>query len=125
MSTEFHIHNYSLGDTSANFPSLHVLGTMQQTLYVLLHCRCVASYLLCYLLTVIDCGEPPLYPNAVVVDTGGPSTTFGSEVTYQCNEGYRFENRSGIAANSTCRGSGNWSTPPICQGMLTKWFYFW
>ena len=71
-----------------------------------------------YLLTVTACDVPPTRPGATVVGTGNPPlTTLGSEVTYQCNEGYLFENRSNIVATSTCLGRGIWSTPTTCRGI--------
>ena len=61
---------------------------------------------------VVDCGSPPNITNG---SPGTPDmTTFGGNVTYNCDNGYDL---SGTATVS-CLSSGSWSTRPNCTGNL-------
>ena len=53
---------------------------------------------------VVDCGNPPLLENATISFESG--TSFGSNVTYVCNEDKSIKQR-------TCQASGNWSNEDI------------
>lgn len=50
----------------------------------------------------IVCGSPPTIPNGQVV---GTDFTWGSSVSYSCNQGYQLS----LPTVLTCQGSGNWS----------------
>lgn len=50
----------------------------------------------------IVCGQPPTIPNGQVV---GTDFTWGSSVSYSCNQGYQLS----LPTVLTCQGSGNWS----------------
>lgn len=57
--------------------------------------------------TVVDCGDPPSLENATIRSQSG--TTFGSNVTYICNEDESIKQR-------TCLTSGKWSNIGIKCG---------
>ncbi|XP_063877551.1 sushi, von Willebrand factor type A, EGF and pentraxin domain-containing protein 1-like isoform X4 [Scylla paramamosain] len=60
----------------------------------------------------VDCGPPPL-GDSVLVE--GNSTTYGSQVTFQCERGYRLEGPEW----STCVQSGRWTADaPLCEPVL-------
>ena len=59
--------------------------------------------------TAIDCGSPPAPDNGRIVMLN--MTTFGSMVTYECNENYFFGN--GTEPSRTCESSGEWSNEDI------------
>ncbi|XP_017162838.1 CUB and sushi domain-containing protein 2 [Poecilia reticulata] len=50
----------------------------------------------------IVCGPPPLIPNGQVV---GSDLTWGSSISYSCNQGYQLS----LPTVLTCQGNGNWS----------------
>uniref|UniRef100_A0A674NBB4 CUB and Sushi multiple domains 2 n=1 Tax=Takifugu rubripes TaxID=31033 RepID=A0A674NBB4_TAKRU len=50
----------------------------------------------------IVCGPPPNIPNGQVV---GTEFTWGSSISYSCNQGYQLS----LPTVLTCQGSGNWS----------------
>ncbi|XP_050712143.1 sushi, von Willebrand factor type A, EGF and pentraxin domain-containing protein 1-like isoform X3 [Eriocheir sinensis] len=57
----------------------------------------------------IDCGPPPSGDNVVVE---GNSTTYGSQVTFQCERGYHLDGPEW----STCVQSGQWTArAPLCE----------
>lgn len=67
------------------------------------------SYLLCSLMLNVDCGMPDQIEGTVV---SVQSTTYGSQATYTCAEGYK-----GPAEGSalTCRDDGVWGGEfPAC-----------
>ena len=53
-------------------------------------------------LPAIDCGESPDIPKT---SKNGDGTTFGSTVTYSCDQGYEVGSGSNT---STCDGSKQW-----------------
>lgn len=58
----------------------------------------------------IDCREPPVVPNSIVMDSG--SHTFNSEVQYVCEVGFRLVGQK----SSSCLATGVWSgQPPLCE----------
>ena len=65
-------------------------------------------------LTVVQCPQNGVFPEdstALIVNT--TTFTFGSNVTYSCQEG-SGRNLSGVD-RITCLANGNWSTsPPTC-----------
>ena len=62
-----------------------------------------------FLCLVVDCGDPGNPQNGRRILQGG--TTFQSNVTYECNTGFRLE---GVALR-TCRPLGIWSgSQPSC-----------
>ena len=65
------------------------------------------------LLSVVDCGPPPLVMSGQVSVT---TTTFQSNATYSCSEGFQFA--SGAQEMSiTCQANMMWSSPtPVCEG---------
>ena len=64
------------------------------------------------LCSVVDCNEPPSPSNASPASTE-ISTTFGSTVTYVCDNGYQPVGDATIE----CEASGSWSGQgPNCQG---------
>uniref|UniRef100_A0AAX7V0K9 CUB and Sushi multiple domains 2 n=1 Tax=Astatotilapia calliptera TaxID=8154 RepID=A0AAX7V0K9_ASTCA len=50
----------------------------------------------------IVCGPPPTIPNGQVV---GTDFTWGSSISYSCNQGYQLS----LPTVLTCQGNGNWS----------------
>ncbi|XP_023131571.2 CUB and sushi domain-containing protein 1 [Amphiprion ocellaris] len=50
----------------------------------------------------IVCGPPPTIPNGQVV---GTDFTWGSSISYSCNQGYQLS----LPTVLTCQGTGNWS----------------
>uniref|UniRef100_G3NWU6 CUB and Sushi multiple domains 2 n=1 Tax=Gasterosteus aculeatus aculeatus TaxID=481459 RepID=G3NWU6_GASAC len=50
----------------------------------------------------IVCGPPPIIPNGQVV---GTDFTWGSSISYSCNQGYQLS----LPTVLTCQGNGNWS----------------
>ena len=64
---------------------------------------------LLYIHTVIDCGSPPTLDNGQIGMQN--TTTFGSMVTYECNENYFFDD--GTKPSRTCLSSGEWSNEDI------------
>ena len=60
----------------------------------------------------MDCGDPPALDNGRLTETPPTSTTAGSTVTYECNDGYVFEEGSG-AMSRTCLETGEWSSEDI------------
>lgn len=66
------------------------------------------------LLVAIVCGLPPTIPNGQVV---GTDFTWGSSISYSCNQGYQLS----LPTVLTCQGSGNWSgEKPQC---FRKWHH--
>uniref|UniRef100_A0AAQ4RB48 CUB and Sushi multiple domains 2 n=1 Tax=Gasterosteus aculeatus aculeatus TaxID=481459 RepID=A0AAQ4RB48_GASAC len=60
----------------------------------------------------IVCGPPPIIPNGQVV---GTDFTWGSSISYSCNQGYQLS----LPTVLTCQGNGNWSgEKPQC---FRKW----
>ena len=57
--------------------------------------------LLCLLVAIV-CGPPPIIPNGQVV---GTDFTWGSSISYSCNQGYQLS----LPTVLTCQGNGNWS----------------
>ena len=58
----------------------------------------------------VTCGDPGTPSNGARI---GDVFTFGSSVSYQCNEGYRISDD----ASRTCLSDGTWSgTTPTCIG---------
>lgn len=76
-----------------------------------------------YSLVAIVCGLPPLVPNGQVV---GTDFTWGSSISYSCNQGYQLS----LPTVLTCQGNGNWSgEKPQCfrkyhrsEIPYTSWF---
>eukprot|EP00079_Xenopus_tropicalis_P022029 XP_012813791.1 PREDICTED: sushi domain-containing protein 1 isoform X1 [Xenopus tropicalis] len=61
--------------------------------------------------TVIDCGFPPVVPNALI--NSSDNTTFGSNVTYTCMKGYVASSGYGFAR---CAQNGKWEAATLsCQ----------
>lgn len=61
------------------------------------------------LLIGVDCGDLDDPENGEVSLTG---TTFGSNATYSCNDGYFLEGES----SRVCQSDGNWSgEAPTCE----------
>ena len=58
----------------------------------------------------MDCGVPPPLDNGKLTETT-PTTTVGSNVTYECNDDYEFE--EGSAMSRTCLKLGEWSNEDI------------
>ena len=72
--------------------------------------NCMCSILFCFPCSVVDCGDPGNPQNGRRILPGG--TTFQSNVTYECNTGFRLE---GVAFQ-TCRALGVWSdSQPSCN----------
>lgn len=68
------------------------------------------------LLAAIVCGQPPTIPNGQVV---GTDFTWGSSISYSCNQGYQLS----LPTVLTCQGNGNWSgEKPQC---FRKWSHPW
>lgn len=66
------------------------------------------------LLVAIVCGPPPTIPNGQVV---GTDFTWGSSISYSCNQGYQLS----LPTVLTCQGNGNWSgEKPQC---FRKWHH--
>lgn len=66
------------------------------------------------LLAAIVCGPPPVIPNGQVV---GTDFTWGSSISYSCNQGYQLS----LPTVLTCQGNGNWSgEKPQC---FRKWHH--
>uniref|UniRef100_A0A3P8W543 CUB and Sushi multiple domains 2 n=1 Tax=Cynoglossus semilaevis TaxID=244447 RepID=A0A3P8W543_CYNSE len=62
--------------------------------------------------SAIVCGQPPTIPNGQVV---GTDFTWGSSISYSCNQGYQLS----LPTVLTCQGNGNWSgEKPQC---FRKW----
>uniref|UniRef100_A0AAQ4NRM6 CUB and Sushi multiple domains 2 n=1 Tax=Gasterosteus aculeatus aculeatus TaxID=481459 RepID=A0AAQ4NRM6_GASAC len=62
--------------------------------------------------SAIVCGPPPIIPNGQVV---GTDFTWGSSISYSCNQGYQLS----LPTVLTCQGNGNWSgEKPQC---FRKW----
>ncbi|KAI0233922.1 hypothetical protein LSAT2_015854 [Lamellibrachia satsuma] len=59
--------------------------------------------------TAVDCQTPPAVPLATA---NYESTTFGAEVTYMCDVGYRFHGTNGSVDihRMHCNATGNWTT---------------
>eukprot|EP00118_Oscarella_pearsei_P021540 m.242242 g.242242 ORF g.242242 m.242242 type:complete len:752 (+) comp40218_c1_seq5:739-2994(+) len=58
---------------------------------------------------LVNCTEPPAHDNGYVE---GSSYTFGDQVQYMCNDGYK---RVG-ASKAQCMANGSWSAgPPLCK----------
>uniref|UniRef100_A0A3Q0R2C4 Sushi domain-containing protein n=1 Tax=Amphilophus citrinellus TaxID=61819 RepID=A0A3Q0R2C4_AMPCI len=69
--------------------------------------------LLCFLVAIV-CGPPPTIPNGQVV---GTDFTWGSSISYSCNQGYQLS----LPTVLTCQGNGNWSgEKPQC---FRKWHH--
>lgn len=65
----------------------------------------------CFLAAIV-CGPPPTIPNGQVV---GTDFTWGSSISYSCNQGYQLS----LPTVLTCQGNGNWSgEKPQC---FRKW----
>lgn len=65
-----------------------------------------------FVFTAIVCGLPPVIPNGQVV---GADFTWGSSISYSCNQGYQLS----LPTVLTCQGNGNWSgEKPQC---FRKW----
>lgn len=60
----------------------------------------------------LSCGTPPTVKHAEVQFS---STTPGSMAVYICNSGFTSVPR---ATQSICGIQGDWSQPPICEGLL-------
>lgn len=63
--------------------------------------------------SAVSCGIPEAPGNG---SFSGTEFTLGSEVTYECHEGFRLS--AGQHATAVCREDGSWShggTPPTCQ----------
>ena len=56
-------------------------------------------------LAAVDCGQPPIVEDAV---TSFTETTFSSDVTYTCLDGYFFA-RLVYTQTVTCLENGTWS----------------
>ncbi|XP_030047833.1 sushi domain-containing protein 1 [Microcaecilia unicolor] len=56
---------------------------------------------------VIDCGEPPGIQHSYII--GNYTTVFGSEVRYECKEGFYSERGDSV----TCTENGIWETPSL------------
>uniref|UniRef100_A0A3Q1CLJ1 CUB and Sushi multiple domains 2 n=1 Tax=Amphiprion ocellaris TaxID=80972 RepID=A0A3Q1CLJ1_AMPOC len=64
--------------------------------------------------SAIVCGPPPTIPNGQVV---GTDFTWGSSISYSCNQGYQLS----LPTVLTCQGTGNWSgEKPQC---FRKWHH--
>ena len=61
---------------------------------------------------VVDCGVPPMVASSTRTF---PSTTFGQNVTYSCQDNFVLSGNSTL----TCMASGLWGTPPMCSRELT------
>ncbi len=69
--------------------------------------------MLCLLVAIV-CGPPPTIPNGQVV---GTDFTWGSSISYSCNQGYQLS----LPTVLTCQGNGNWSgEKPQC---FRKWHH--
>ena len=63
-----------------------------------------------YRFTVVDCGKIGDPKNGEVTFNG---TTFGSEATYECDEGFELVGE----ATRVCEATGEWSgEEPVCDG---------
>lgn len=63
----------------------------------------------------IDCGQPAVTPAyATMITSTNMSTTYQSNVTYQCDIGYWVAN-SVFTATTTCQADGTWSAVPDCS----------
>lgn len=66
-------------------------------------------------LSVVDCGQPAALEDKVQLSVTG--TTYGSVVTYVCDEGFVWK-RGGNS--SVCGADGLWRGPTlVCEGRLT------
>ena len=65
---------------------------------------------MCILISV-NCGNPPRPTNNSIISLNG--TVIGSVANYECDTGYKLVGNSSIV----CQDNGEWSTPPVCQGM--------
>ena len=61
--------------------------------------------------TEIDCGEPPSIKN------GNFTYLDDHQVLYTCLEGFE-ESEEDMSIR--CENDGNWSPPPLCDGMYKK-----
>ncbi|XP_064386119.1 sushi, von Willebrand factor type A, EGF and pentraxin domain-containing protein 1-like isoform X4 [Halichondria panicea] len=57
---------------------------------------------------IVDCGVPPMVASSTRTF---PSTTFGQNVTYSCQDNFVLSGNSTL----TCMASGLWGTPPMCS----------
>ena len=63
------------------------------------------------LLSVVDCGQPPVVSGGQVTVT---ATTFQLIATYECNRAFEF--LSGGSSSVECQADRTWSIPiPPCQ----------
>ena len=62
-----------------------------------------------YVFTVVDCGVIGAPENGEITLNG---TTFDSEATYECDEGFELVGN----VTRTCEATGNWSgEEPVCE----------
>ena len=59
-------------------------------------------------IVTVDCGPPPVFHNGTV---SYQNTTAGSEVHYQCYDGFTLEGEM----TAVCRVDGRWSSTPVCR----------
>jgi len=77
-----------------------------------IHVYCILTLIL------VDCEEPVPPDNGTVFVTSG--TTYGAEVNYECDTGFRLVGN----ASNVCNQSGQWEPePPTCQDTSSNYIY--
>jgi len=67
----------------------------------------------------VDCGLLPVLVNAGITSAG--NTVYGSQATYECNNGHWFR-RNVFAITMLCTEEGQWNNlDAACRRMLSCW----